>query len=136
MRYFIDTNIIIDYLKQKPDAIEKLKPLFLDNRSEIYINRLVVMETLRNIKFTNKNEFNNAKSAIELFRQVDIKPEIYNEAIEFSRYCRSKGVTLSGKCEAIDFLHFITAKHYNLEIITNDKAFIILEEKYTEFNNL
>jgi predicted nucleic acid-binding protein len=73
MKYFIDTNIIID---------------FLDNNEE---------------------------------------------AIQFSRYCHSKGVKLKGKCEAIDFLHFITAKYYDLILISNDRDLDRLECSYGEF---
>ena len=40
-----------------------------------------------------------------------------------------------GKCEAIDFLHFITAKYNNLQIISNDKDFEKLEKIYQEFKN-
>lgn len=40
MKYFIDTNLIIDaYEKKKPDAIEKLKPILEDEESEIFVNR-------------------------------------------------------------------------------------------------
>ncbi len=133
MRYFIDTNIIIDFLKGKPDAIEILAPLLQDSNTSIYINRLVLIESLRGIKYIHSNKFTQAKEALEQFSQLDIKEDIYLDAIDFARFCRSKGVTLKGTCEVIDFLHFITAKYYGLELITNDKDFNILEEKYKEF---
>jgi len=33
----------------------------------------------------------------------------------------------------IDFLHFITAKYYNLKIISNDKDLEKLEKNYNKF---
>ncbi len=133
MRYFIDTNIIIDFLDEKPDAIETLVPLLQDSNTSIYINRLVLIESLRGIKYTHSNKFKQAKEALEQFLQLDIKEGIYLEAIDFARFFKSKGVTLKGSCEVIDFLHFITAKQYGLELITNYKDFNILEKKYKEF---
>jgi len=133
VKYFIDTNIIIDLLDNKEDAKEKLKSLFLQEDSELFINRLIVMETLRTVHFKHKKVFREAKEKLNIFRQVDIKPKIYDNSIEFSRFCHSKGVKLKGKCEAIDFLHFMTAKYYNLELVSNDKDMAKLENKYLEF---
>ena len=133
MKYFIDTNIIIDFLDNKEEAIEQLKTLALEEESELFINRLVLVETLRTIRFSHKKIFREAKEKLSFFRKVDIKPIIYEEAIQFSRYCHSKGVKLKGKCEAIDFLHFITAKYYNLILISNDRDLDRLEGSYREF---
>ena len=47
--------------------------------------------------------------------------------------CHSKGIKIKGKCEAIDFLHFITAKYYNLKIISNDRDMSKLEDVYIKF---
>jgi len=133
MRYFIDTNVIIDFLDGKQDAKDILFPLLQDSNTSIYINRLVMIESLRGIKYAHSNKFINAKNALEQFQQLDIKEEIYLEAIDFARFCSSKGVTLKGSCEVIDFLHFITAKYYDLELITSDNDFEKLEEKYNKF---
>jgi len=47
-------------------------------------------------------------------------------------FSKSKGISL-GKCEAIDYLHFITAKTYDMKIISHDGDMITLEEKYSDF---
>ena len=134
MKYFIDTNVIIDLLDKKKDAKEQLKALLTQEDSELFINRLIVMETLRTVHFKHKRVFREAKEKLNIFIQVDIKPKIYDNSIEFSRFCHSKGIKLKGKCEAIDFLHFMTAKHYGLEIISNDNDFERLELAYGEFS--
>ena len=128
MKYFIDTNIIIDFLANNEEAKRQLKALFLQENSELFINRLIVMETLRTIHFTHKKVFREAEEKLTLFQQLDIKPKVYEKAIEFSRFCHSKGIKIKGKCEAIDFLHFITAKHYKLEMVSNDGDMSKLED--------
>ena len=133
MKYFIDTNVIIDFLDNKDEAKEQIKSLILEEESELFINRLVLMETLRTIHFKHKKVFREAEEKLKLFRQIDIRPKIYDDAIIFSRFCHGKGVKLKGKCEAIDFLHFITAKYYNLILISNDRDLDKLEEQYIKF---
>jgi len=133
VKYFIDTNIIIDLLNNNEEAKRQLKALFLEESSELFINRLIVMETLRTIHFNHKKVFREAEKKLTLFRQVDIKPKIYKDAVAFSRFCHSKGIKIKGKCEAIDFLHFMTAKHYNLKIISNDGDMEKLEDTYVKF---
>ena len=134
MKYFIDTNIIIDFLEKNDEAIKLLSKIASEEESALYINRLVCIETLRTIHFDNSRIFNEAKESLESFEKLEIKPEVYEKAIHFSRYCHSKGVRLKGKCEAIDFLHFITAKYYNLEMISNDKDLKKLEKIYIKYN--
>ena len=133
MNYFIDTNIIIDFLNKNEDAIKKITDIAKKDDSSIYVNRLIVLESLRTIHFDSKKIFREHKEKLNLFEQLDILPCIYEKAILFSRYCHSKGIKLKGRCEAIDFLHFITAKYYNLIVITNDKDFDKLEIMYKEF---
>jgi len=133
VKYFIDTNVIIDLLNNDEEAKRQLKALFLEEGSELFINRLIVMETLRTIHFDHKKVFREAEKKLTLFRQVDIKPKIYKDAVAFSRFCHSKGIKLKGKCEAIDFLHFITAKYYTLEIVSNDGDMPKLEDAYAKF---
>lgn len=133
MKYFIDTNIIIDFLEKKVEAKEQLKNLALEEGSKLFINRLVVLESLRTIHFKHKKIFREAEEKLDLFEIVNIKQEIYDRAIKFSRFCYSKGIKLKGRCEAIDFLHFITAKYYNLTMVTNDNDMSKLEDAYVKF---
>ena len=135
MKYFIDTNVIIDLLDNKEEAKNKLREIALED-SEIFINRLVVLETLRTIHFRNKRIFKEALSKLNLFEKVDIKEEIYDNTIQFSRFCHSKGVKIKGKCEAIDFLHFMTAKYYGLKLVSFDNDMDRLQECYIEFISL
>jgi len=133
-KYFIDTNLIIDVLAKKPDAIERIRNIANDEDSEIFINQLVNLESLRTIPVQNSNIFNQAKEVLEGFEKLEINHEIFDKTIEFSRFFKTvKHQSLKGKCEAIDLLHFITAKHYDLELLTYDKDFVRLEGIYQEF---
>ncbi len=132
MKYFFDTNVISNLVREDSVAIAKLQELSLDETSEFYTNRLVFMESLRAIPMDRKNLFNKTKSTLENFEKLEITQEIYDKSVEFARFCKSKGVSL-GKCEAIDFIHFITAKYYGLEIVSFDGDMGRLEEKYHEF---
>lgn len=132
MKYFFDTNVICRLVNKDSDAIEKIQELTADESSEFYINRLVYMESLRAIPITHKKLYRNTIETLDNFEKLDITQEIYNKSIKFARFCKSKGLNF-GKCEAIDYLHFITSKSYNLEIISFDKDMVKLEEIYIQF---
>jgi len=136
VRYFFDTNIIIDIFDKNEEALNRLTSIASEEDSEIVINRLVYVEALRTIRLKHKKIFREAKKTLDSFSKVSIEESIYNDAIAFSRFCHSKGVQLKGKCEAIDFLHFMTVKHYNLTIVSNDEDFDKLENTYTEFTSV
>lgn len=133
MKYFLDTNLIIDFLAKKPEATEKIIQIVKEDDSEIFVNRLVYLETLRTINLEKTRVFQDSKAAIEMFGFLDISQEIYDQAVGFSRHCKAKGITIKGKCAAIDFLHFITAKHYELVLLSNDKDMEKLAGAYAEW---
>ncbi|MFZ2969211.1 MAG: PIN domain-containing protein [Sulfuricurvum sp.] len=133
MKYFIDTNFIIDVFERKnPDSITKLSLILEDSNNEIFYNGIVYTETLRTI--LDENTFSELKSAFALFTWLDIDQSIYRETKKFSRYCRSQDIRVAkGKCEIIDMIHFITAKHYGLKLLSNDGDMIKLENAYQQF---
>ena len=136
MNCFIDTSIIIDLLNNKEEAKERLKSLHSEENSKLFINRLVYLESLRTIRTKDTNVYNLAKETLDSFEKVDITQEVYDKAIKFSRFFKTvKHQSLSGRCEAIDIVHFITAKYYNLTIVSNDTDFDKLEEAYVEFTS-
>jgi predicted nucleic acid-binding protein len=153
-KYFIDTNLIIHYfdygydydysVQTKPNerkdkkqaflmAKNKIEPILKNDDSEIFMNRLVYLEALR--KITDRKKFDYLKDVLSNFTVIDIYPEIYEKSVNFSRYCFSNGITIKGRCAAIDFLHFITAKHYEFELIANDKDMETLEIHYPNWLN-
>ena len=134
MNYFIDTNLIIDaFERENTESQNKLKAILEDDDNKIFYNGLVYTEALRAV--LNDDLFTTLKSSFAFFTWIDIDQSIYIKTKKFSRYCRSKGLKVAkGKCELIDMIHFITAKHNNLEIITNDTDdFKKLEQAYQDF---
>jgi predicted nucleic acid-binding protein len=140
MKYFLDSSYIIDYMNKRAprhnDVLQAFNQLLKDNNNEFIINRLVYTEVLRGIKLIDKKHYDDTLKVLNSFTEVEIKKDIYDEAISFSRFCTSKGVTLSGSCAPIDFIHFITAKQYNLALLSMDHGFNILDGKYAEFKNI
>ena len=133
MEYFIDTNLILDAFERKNiDAQNKLKDILEDSENEIFYNGLVYTEALRAV--LDEELFSKLKSSFELFTWIDITQDIYKDTKKFSRYCRSNDIKVAKrKCELIDMLHFMTAKYYNLELITLDADFEKLEKAYLSF---
>ncbi len=132
MKYFFDTNVISNLVRKDETAIARLQEIASNESSELYTNRLVFMESLRAIPLTHKKLFESTKETLESFEKLEITQDIYDKSVDFARFCKSKGVSL-GKCEAIDYIHFITAKFYSLEIVSFDGDMQILESKYEEF---
>ncbi|EIJ43352.1 putative nucleic acid-binding protein [Beggiatoa alba B18LD] len=132
MKYFFDTNVVSRLVKEDDEAIAKLQELASNEENEFYINGLVFMESLRAIPLTHKKLYDATKETLESFIKLETTQEIYDKSVSFSRFCKSKGISL-GKCEAIDYLHFMTAKHYSLEIVSFDNDMKVLEEKYNDW---
>jgi predicted nucleic acid-binding protein len=120
VKYFIDTNILIDCFKKKTAALAKINEIAMQADSELFVNRLVYLESLRAIPLSDTRIFQQAKALFDMFDFVELNHDIYEQAIALSRYCQAQGITLKGRCAAIDFLHFATAKYYHLELLTYD----------------
>lgn len=135
MNYFVDTNIIIDFFNKDPIATEKLGVL-IEQEHKLHINELVRLEALRTIDIKKTKIFRESNNfLLNYFDIINPDRDIYNQAIELSRYCKPKGICLKGRCEAIDFVHFITAKNYELVLLTNDKDIGKLESIYPAWLN-
>ena len=71
MKYFIDTNLILDaFERNNADSQIKLKAILEDDSNEIFYNGLVYTEALRAV--LDKNLFSILKSSFENFTWVDI----------------------------------------------------------------
>ncbi|MEA3553663.1 MAG: PIN domain-containing protein [Campylobacterota bacterium] len=132
MKYFFDTNVISRLVNNDKDTIKIIQELTADEESEFYINRLIYMESLRAIPLTHKKLYKDTTNTLNSFEKLDITQDIYDTSVKFARFCKSKGLNF-GKCEAIDYLHFITSKNYNLEIISFDGDMEKLKEIYPQF---
>jgi len=133
VQYFIDTNLIIDAFERKnSESQNKIMDILKSEENEIFYNGLVYTEVLRAV--LDEKIFSTLKTSFEFFTWIDIHQSIYIETKKFSRYCRAKGIKVAkGKCELIDMLHFITAKYYDLALLSNDGDMTKLEKCYEDF---
>jgi hypothetical protein len=112
---------VIDIPGNKADVITRMTAITTQQNFEAFcVNRLVYLESLRGISLKKSNIYIKTKAFLDNCKLYEIDQVIYDNTIEFSRFCKSKGITLKGGCEAIDFVHFMTAKYYELEILASD----------------
>lgn len=131
-KYFLDSNVIIDFFNRKESAIQKIEVLLAEENCILYYSKLVYVECLRTI--TDKDKFTKSEKFFNNIESIDINPEIYKKSIQLSQYCQIKGTNIKGKCPIIDYINFSCAKYYKLEILSNDKDFSVLEKCYNELD--
>jgi len=116
---FIDTNIVIEYIKKRDN--EKIIE-FVDSFDKVYINDVVIMELYQGAR--DKRELNYIKKKIMKFEVLKMNQEIISLAREIlDRY------TLSHNTKIMDALIASTVIMYNIDLYTfNKKDFRYLEQ--------
>ena len=113
---FLDTNIIIEYLKGNQKIIDKLNSF-----DEVFINEIIIMELYQGAK--NKRELNYIKKSISEFRVLKTSNEIIKLAKEIL-----EEYTLSHNTKIMDAIIAATVIVYDLKLYTlNVKDFRYLE---------
>ncbi len=112
MGYIIDTDICIDFLKEKEYAVKLLSEIL--NNEDYYISILTHYELLKSA-FSQKQQ-NIIQNFVELLEIINLDEDIIESGAEFYRKYRKKGITLSN----IDCLIMATAKEKNLKIVTRN----------------
>jgi predicted nucleic acid-binding protein len=106
---FIDTNIVIEYLKETQSVVEVLAKF-----DEVYINDVVIMELYQGAR--DKKELNFIKKKILKFKVLQMNQEIVVLAREIlDRY------TLSHNTKIMDALIASTVIMYNMDLYTLNK---------------
>jgi len=116
LKLLLDTNIIIDFLKQHSAAFD-LTSLFLQH--ECFTSVIVKLELLRHPDITPDEE----KNVLEFLRLVPImslNESIENETITLSR---------SSKLKLPDAIIGATAIVYSAELVTRDSHFLDCQYK-------
>ena len=116
---FIDTNIVIDYMKNRDN--EELVS-YVNSFDTVYINDVVIMELYQGAR--DKKELNYIKKKIMKFEVLKMNHEIISLAKEIlDRY------TLSHNTKIMDALIASTVIMYNIDLFTwNKKDFRYLEQ--------
>ncbi len=103
---FIDTNIIIEYLKENQKIIDKLNSF-----DEVFINEIIIMELYQGAK--NRRELNYIKKSISRFRVLKTSNEIIKLAKDIL-----EEYTLSHNTKIMDAIIASTVLIYNLKLYT------------------
>ena len=114
---FIDTNIVIEYLKNDEEVVT-----CLNGYDKIYINDVVIMELYQGAR--DKRELNFIKKKILKFEVLHMSQEIVSLAREIvDRY------TLSHNTKIMDALIASTVIMYSMDLYTlNRKDFRYLKQ--------
>jgi len=114
---FIDTNIVIEYLRGDEEIVSSLK-----HYDKIYINDVVIMELYQGAR--DKRELNFIKKKILQFEVLQMHQEILSLAREIvDKY------TLSHNMKIMDALIAATVLMYSIDLYTlNKKDFRYLEQ--------
>lgn len=120
MKYLLDTNLIIDFLKAKPETIDKLSPLFAEGMA---ISAITAAEYLQGIFQVADNQ-HALKLFLEFLNQAKI--EVLNidwEIAEVYAKLQAKAEQIGHRLPSFDLLIASTALVYNLTLISDDKVF-------------
>lgn len=104
----LDTNIIIDYLKQKPDVVSFIEKYGKEN---IVLSPFVVMEIYQGV--LNKEDLNRTRKKLKGFTTLIIDQAIIDLALQIQQQ-----YVLSHHLGIPDTLIAATALIYDLELLT------------------
>lgn len=128
MKYLLDTNLIIDFLKAKPKTVTKLTPLFVEGMA---ISAITAAEYLQGIFQVEDNQH-----ALKLFLEFldQAKIEVLNidwEIAEVYAKLQAKTEQIGRRLPSFDLLIASTAIIHDLILISDDKVFIRINELKT-----
>ncbi|MDR2135544.1 MAG: type II toxin-antitoxin system VapC family toxin [Treponema sp.] len=110
MKLVLDTNVIIDFLKQTPDAVD---PLALIEEHECFVSVITKLELLKYPGITTAEE----EKILNILQIVPVMPmntAIENETIAISR---------ATKLKLPDAIIGATAIVYDAEVVSSDPHF-------------
>jgi predicted nucleic acid-binding protein len=109
-----DTCVLIEYFKNNPDTIKKIREIGKDN---IVLNSIIVMELIAGAR--DKVELNSIKKRLNDFRILEINQSIMDDAgFLLESYYLSHGL------KSPDAIIAATARYYDIPLFTfNDKDF-------------
>jgi len=144
MNYLLDTNFIINVVENKnTDRGIECKDMFSNivkapEAPSLFSTELVRVECLRTIprtpekkkKFTMMSQF-----FIDNVAVLELNREIYDKAIDFSRYCGANGYNLSLRNGIVDLTNFIISKEKKLILLCSDIDNEILESHWRSYKS-
>lgn len=146
----LDSNFLTYVLEGKnidendSDLIERLTDLLTlinDDNIELAITPLLRYEFLRKFGWqTESEDFIKFKEAVEEFTWLDISKEVTDLATNLYRLDKheadSKGIEKNLEKRKFDVFHFATAKVNGIDLLSNDRHMVQMEELYKRFQAL
>ena len=129
MAILIDTSTMIDWLKNNENPKTELFDKVLDNSVPFGISVLTYQEVLQGAR--NAREYSKLKTYLET-QKIYYMPqdlEFYNKASNMYTTLRSCGKTIRN---TIDIMVAMTAIHYKLKLLHNDRDFDIIASEIKE----
>jgi predicted nucleic acid-binding protein len=126
-RYCLETSFIIDFLREKEDAIEKYIAI---KKQKLETSSVVAWEILRGPKLTGRVK--EYKVAVKLFERLNILPFTLTSA----RIASEIELELKGKgrnVNLIDVLIAATAIENNSKLVTRDEGYENIQRLEIEF---
>ncbi|WP_457634998.1 PIN domain-containing protein [Persephonella sp.] len=111
MGYIIDTDVCIDFLKNKYYAVNLFSEIL---NEDCYISILTQYELLKGAFKPKQQKI--IQDFVKLIEIINLDENVITTGAEFYRKYREKGITLSN----IDCLITATAKEKNLKIVTRN----------------
>ena len=110
MGYIIDTDVCVDFLKNREFAVELFEKI--SEKDGYFISILTYYELLKGSY--SKKQYKSVEVLASCIEILNLEEKIIKMGAEFCRNYRKRGITLSD----IDCLIMATAKEKNLKIIT------------------
>ena len=120
MIIFLDSDVIINILKKKPETIEKFKSL-INQKAKFFISPIVIAEIYHGAK---EKEYNQIEELFSFFEIIDINAEIGYIAGKYA----NKYSKAFNKISLEDYLIAASAKVYNLHLWTYNKKHYPMED--------
>ena len=120
MRIFLDTDVVINILKKKPETIEKFKSL-INKRAKFFISPIVIAEIYHRAR---EKEYNQIEELFSFFDVIDINAQTGFLAGKYA----NKYSKAFNKISLEDYLIAATVKFYNLNLWTYNKKHYPMED--------
>ena len=113
MKVFLDTDVIINILRKKPETINKFKFL-IDKKARFFISPIVIAEIYHGAR---EKEYKQIEELFSFFEVLDIDTQIGFIAGQYAnKYSRA-----FNKISLEDYLIAASVKVYNLTLWTYNK---------------
>lgn len=113
MKVFLDTDVIINILRKKPETINKFKSL-IDKKAKFFISPIVIAEIYHGAR---EKEYKQIEGLFSFFEVVDIDAQIGFIAGQYA----NKYSKAFNKISLEDYLIAASVKVYNLTLWTYNK---------------